>query len=192
VSREIDRDNGSHPPAVSRRDFLKIAAAAGLLAGCSPTQKPEAGPTSPPTILSTSAPTATPAPTGTPGPMPSGPSKVVRVHSGVWDGDTLAPDPIRQMLDNSITELTDIDDAGAAWASLFDPGERVAIKVNTIQSSHYWTHVPLVMAVTESLQDVGIPAEQIVIFFRSTGEVRHALPQAGRFWTPTSCSATSF
>jgi hypothetical protein len=78
------------------------------------------------------------------------------------------------MLDVSIVELTGLKDAQAAWASLFDPSERIAIKVNTIQSSGYWTHVPLVMAVAESLQDVGIPAEQIVIYDRSTAELKAA------------------
>jgi hypothetical protein len=170
VTGETDRDDSSRPLGVSRRDFLRIAAAAGLLAGCSPTQKPEVRPTSLPTVL----PTTTPAPVDTPELTTSGPSKVVHTHAGVWDGDTLAPDPIRQMLDVSIRELTGLDDAKAAWATLFDPGERIAIKVNTIQSSSYWTHVPLVMAVTESLQNMGIPAEQIVIFDRSTGELRNS------------------
>ena len=167
------------------------------MAGCGPAQEPEAAPTNTPTALPTNAPTAlptnaptalpsstpttlpagapiaTPAPTNTP--MTKVPGKVVRAHhAGVWNDDTLAAEAIRQMLDASITELTGLDDVRKAWAALFDPSERIAIKVNTIQSSGFWTHVPLVMAVTESLQDVGIPAEQIVIFDRSTGELRNA------------------
>jgi hypothetical protein len=81
---------------------------------------------------------------------------------------------LRQMLDASITELTELDNSSAAWASLFDPAERIAIKVNTISSSDSWTHVPLVMAVTGALQDAGVPAGQITIFDRSTGELRDA------------------
>jgi len=102
-------------------------------------------------------------------------SKVVRArHAGVWDGDALVPQAIRQMLDTSITELTGLADATEAWASLFDPGERIAIKVNTIQSSSFWTHVPLAMAVTECLQEVEVPAEQIIIFDRYTLELEGA------------------
>ena len=92
-------------------------------------------------------------------------------HDGVWTGDTLASDAIGQMLDKAITTLTGFDDAGAVWASLFRPDERIAIKVNTIRGSSYWTHVPLVLGVTERLQAAGVPPEQIVIFDRSSGEL---------------------
>ena len=148
---------------ISRRAFLKMAAAAGLLAGCSPIRQPDA------------APTAVPVPTNAPKVVTKTLGKVVRArHTGVWDGETLVPEAIRQMLDVSIAKLTSIENAGKAWAALFDPGERIAIKVNTIRSSDYWTHVPLVMAVTECLQDAGVPAEQIVIFDRATRELEDA------------------
>jgi hypothetical protein len=107
--------------------------------------------------------------------MTAAPGKVVRArHSGVWDGDGLVPEAIRHMLDASITELTGLDDAAQAWAALFEPDERVAIKVNTIYGSQYWTRVPLVMAVTRRLEAVGIPPEQIVIFDRRTSELEGA------------------
>ena len=106
---------------------------------------------------------------------PDVPSKVVHTrHAGVWDGETLAPEALRQLLDGSITALTGLNDATAAWAALFAPGERIAIKVNTIAGSRFWTHVPLVMAVTERLQEAGVPAEQIVIFDRYTIEMEDA------------------
>jgi hypothetical protein len=92
----------------------------------------------------------------------------------VWDGEELAPAAIRQMLDASITELTGLDDVSAAWGSLFDPGERIAIKVNAFRNSIIWTKVPLVMTVTECLQEVGVPAEQIVIFDCLTSELETA------------------
>ena len=95
-------------------------------------------------------------------------------HAGVWDGETLSPEAIRQMLDVSITKLTGLDDVGLAWSAIFDPGERIAIKVNVIRNSDYWTHIPLVMAVTERLQQAGVPAEQIVIFDRATTELQDA------------------
>ncbi len=106
---------------------------------------------------------------------PDAPSQLVRVHhGGAWDGDKLVPDALRQMLDAGITRLTGVNDAHQAWAALFSPTERIAIKVNTIMSSSYWTPVPLVMAVAQSLQDAGIPAEQIVIFDRDPSELRNA------------------
>jgi hypothetical protein len=190
----------SHTPkSISRREFLKLAAAGtvGLLAGCSPASPSSPTATSPPTdlpvpadtVAPTSTPTATETPelTVTPEPAvdvgrpdiietyPDVPSKVIRAqHAGVWDGDDLVPAALREMLDGSMTALTGLDSAGAAWAALFAPDERVAIKVNAIRSSSFWTHVPLVMAVVESLREAGVPGEQIAIFDRSTLELENA------------------
>ena len=175
MSNERNCNDSSLPRGISRRDFLKIAAAAGLLAGCSPIQQPDAPPVLSQVEGPTSAPTATPVPTSPPQPLKKVPGRVVRArHAGVWEGDRLATDALRQMLDASIARLTGMENAGTAWAALFDPGEQIAIKVNTIQTSDYWTHVPLVLAVTECLQDAGVPAEKIVIFDRATAELRDA------------------
>jgi hypothetical protein len=107
---------------------------------------------------------------------PDGPSAVVHArHGSVWQGEVLATNAIRQMLDASITKLTGLNDARQAWATLFDPGERVAIKVNTLRYSVVSTHLPLVLAVTERLQEIGIPPEQIVIFDRETAELENAI-----------------
>jgi hypothetical protein len=175
------------PRKISRREFLTAATAAGLLAACSPAQ-PAPTPTSappPPTATSTPAPapTATPAPaavSSVPRPdvikfYPTVPSQVVRArHSGVWSGETLEPKAIRQMLDASITKLTGLNDAKEAWAALFKPTEKIAIKVNAFRNSVIFTHVPLVTAVTDSLVEAGIPAEQIVVFDFWTAELETA------------------
>ncbi len=107
---------------------------------------------------------------------PDAPSQLVRVHNaGVrTSGNQLVPEVLRQMLDAGITRLTGVNDARQAWAALFAPNERIAIKVNTIMSSSYWTPVPLVMAVAQSLQDAGIPAGQIMIFDRDASELKNA------------------
>jgi hypothetical protein len=179
MAKEQNHRDNPRPQAISRREFIKLAAVS-LLAGCRPAQQatittpPTSAPTD--TLAPTAPPTATPAPTSEPTPAVSEiQSKVVRArHAGVWEGDTLVPEAIQHMLDVSITELTGLGDVTAAWASLFAPSERVAIKVNTIATSAFWTHVPLVMAVTERLQDAGIPAEQIVIFDRGNRELKQA------------------
>ena len=98
------------------------------------------------------------------------PSKVVHARrASVWDGEALVPEVIRQMLDASITELTGLNDAVEAWAALFSPDERIAIKVNSHARGS--VHVPLVVAVTERLQAAGVPAEQILIFDRYSNEL---------------------
>ena len=144
----------------TRRDFLKLsgaAAAAGLLAasgGCA-ALKPKV---SREDVFKFYPDAAT--------------SKVVRTaHSGVWDGADLAPDILRQMLDASITELTGLKEARDAWSVLFSPDEKVAIKVNTLFSQDS-THLPLVMAIVQFLQDAGVSAEQIVIFDDKTGNLQ--------------------
>jgi hypothetical protein len=146
-----------HP--LSRRQFIRLAALTGLLAGCRSAVRQVAV-------------------TATPAPLPAAarlsladaPGKVVQAqHSGVWsEEETLAPQALQELLDGAITSLTGITDARQAWSALFDPGERIAIKVNTVTNSDYPTHLPLVLAVTEQLQEVGVPAEQIVIYDRGT------------------------
>jgi hypothetical protein len=172
-----DNDN-LRPRGISRREFLAAAAAVGLLAACSPAQTPTPTPTNAPP-----PPTATPAPTATssvPRPdvikfYPDVTSKIIRArHSGVWSGKTLEPKAIRQMLDASITKLTGLNDAKEAWAALFKPTEKIAIKVNAFRNSVIYTHVPLVTAVTDSLVEAGIPAEQIVVFDYRTEELEWA------------------
>ena len=143
--------------------------------------------TSAPTNTPTPAPTRTSTATLTPLPTvalrkpeiikqyPEKPSTVVHTHhAGVWSGDDLVPNAIRQMLDTSITQLTGLNDAREAWRALFDPGERIAIKVNAFRNSIIFTHVPLVTAVTDSLQEAGIPAENIVIYDYYTSELEEA------------------
>lgn len=185
--------NSLRPRAISRRDLLKMAVATGLLAGCG--RQVPATPTlaegKEPTVAPTGVPTPTEPPSPTPAPpavptvvarrpdiiqmWPDAPSKVVRAHhTGVWDGETLVPEAIRQMLDTSITALTGLDDPIAAWQALFAPDERIAIKVNVFRNSLIWTHLPLVQAVTDSLQEAGVPAEQIVIFDYYTSELEEA------------------
>ncbi|MBN2392374.1 MAG: DUF362 domain-containing protein [Anaerolineae bacterium] len=135
------------------------------------THPPNNPPTAPPnTHTPTPPPTLTPAPVARPHVL----GKVVHTrHAGVWDGGDLQSNAIRQMLDASITQLTGLDDARAAWSALFAPGERIALKVNTIAGASYWTHIPLVTAVADSLQDAGVPAEQIVIFDRLSRELQN-------------------
>jgi uncharacterized protein (DUF362 family) len=178
---------------LSRRDFMRLTAiglgslAGGrLLSACGPAATPAGSPqpASNPTVAATpttpaAVSTATVA-AGNARPelikfFPTVPSKVIQTHhSGVWSDKTLVPGALRQMLEASITKLIGLSDAREAWAALFRPGERIAIKVNTFSNSLIWTHVPLVLEVTNSLQEAGIPAEQITIFDYRTIELSTA------------------
>lgn len=165
----------------SRREFLKLAAV-GLLAGCS--------------RLSGSADTSAVATRRAEVVRfhPVAPSRVIHTHhAGVWRGEMLSPDGLRQMLDGSLTALTGLTDAADAWRTLFSPHERVAIKVNTIDGSRSWTHVELVTAVATCLQEeAGLPAEQIVIFDRLTDELESAGFTINRDGRGARCYGTGF
>jgi hypothetical protein len=167
----------------SRREFLRLAAIIGgslagsrLLSACGLAPATPTG-TPAPTATATSVPTAT----GLPKPelirfYPAVPSRVVQTHhSGAWNADkTLSPEVLRSMLDASITKLTGIADPREAWATLFRPGERIAIKVNAFSNSLIWTHAPLVQQVTDSLLEAGIAPEQITIYDAQTVELETA------------------
>jgi hypothetical protein len=153
---------------ITRKDFLRVVAAGlgtlvggELLAGCSPAP-------------------AVPSATGAQRAQiikiyPAAKSRVVHAHhAAAWNGDKLNPQAIRQMLDASITRLTGKDDPIKAWAVLFGPTERIAIKVNAFSDSVIWTHAPLVTAVTDSLQTAGIPAENITIYDNVPSELEAA------------------
>jgi uncharacterized protein (DUF362 family) len=161
---------------LTRREFIKLSgtvAAAGLLAGCGGCAPPKPSLSREDVIKF----------------HPDAPSKVVHTHhAGVWAGtptdgsykdsaeesNLLVPEALREMLDASITALTGLDKARDGWSVLFSPEERIAIKVNAFRNGLIWTHVPLVTAVTDSLQDAGIPAEQIVVFDYYTSELETA------------------
>ena len=147
------------------------------------TPAPTLSPTSTAEPTRTPAPTPTPAVTATPlvarpsrtdliAHYPQTPGSVVSLvqHDGVWDGDQILSHAVLDMLDAALVQLTGLQDAGAAWSALFDPGEVIDIKVNTI--SRYTTSPEVAYAVAQRLQEAGVPAEQIVLFDRSDGELK--------------------
>jgi uncharacterized protein (DUF362 family) len=187
------KDN--NPTQATRREFLKAAAisgAAGVLAGCSaasPTPASTAAPTASPTSAAspTLAASATPNNTATTAPTlilrrpellkmyPDTPSKVIHArHAAVWQNSRLNRDIIRTMLDASMVQLAGTNSALEAWAGLFSPDEKIAIKVNAFINSAIFTHPELVNSVTDSLIDAGIPAEQITIYDYSSSELTRA------------------
>ena len=123
---------------------------------------------------------------------PSVKSRVVHTHlEGVWQGGQLAPQALAKMLDHGITRLTGLNDANEAWLALFKPQERIAIKVNTIDGSSYWTHAVLVKALTDRLAAAGIPAENLLVYDRMDDELMHAHFTINRDGPGVRCSGTN-
>jgi len=164
---------------LSRKEFLRLMTA-GLgtlfsgawLQACASQLKPTAVPTaaSSPTLAPTAASQSIAPARGIRRPSiikmyPTSPSTVVRArYAEIWSGKQLNPKAIREMLDASITKLTGLKDAKAAWQALFAPNEQIAIKVNAFSDSLIWTHVPLVDAITQSLIDAGIPSDNLLVY----------------------------
>lgn len=104
----------------------------------------------------------------------TGTSRVVLVrHSGVWAGGSPDPAIVLQMLDDGLRTLADVGDVMSIWHTLFDPGERVLLKVNCIARGGP-TQPAVTYAVAQRLQDAGLAAENILIFDRKDHELRAA------------------
>jgi hypothetical protein len=186
-------------PKLTRKEFLRLAAAGlGTLVGgpflsaCAPASAPPPLPTPPPAVVPTLS-LAPPVPTlRRPDVIKiglAGKSAVVHTHhAGVWDGDKLLPAVLNQMLDASITKLTGLNDAGEAWLSLFQPNERIALKVNSISTGV--THPALVLAVANRLRAAGLPNENIFIFDRYAYELKGAGYQMNVDGPGARCVAT--
>lgn len=132
-----------------------------------------------PTILPSPAPTLTPSPALSRAALmahwPATPtSRVVLVrHDGVWMDDRPDPAIVLQMLDAGLGTLTDQADVLAVWRALFDPGERVLLKVNCISAGGP-TQPAVTYAVAQRLQEAGLSPENILIFDRTDGELSAA------------------
>ena len=94
-------------------------------------------------------------------------------HNGVWVNGSPDPAVVLQMLDAGLSTLTGVGDALAVWRALFDPGERVLLKVNCIAYNGP-TQPAVAYAVAQRLQDAGLRAENILIFDRTDNELASA------------------
>lgn len=84
---------------------------------------------------------------------------------------SLDPPAVRRMLDAALVRLTGKADAKAAWGCLVAPKDRVAIKVNTLGHP---THPLVAAAVADGVRRSGVPAQNVLLWDRSTAELRAA------------------
>jgi hypothetical protein len=91
-------------------------------------------------------------------------------HNGVWAGSEPDPAIVLQMLDEGLRTLTDVPDVPAVWRTLFDPSERVLLKVNCISYGGP-TQPAVTYAVAQRLQEARLPSENILIFDRNNDDL---------------------
>ena len=81
---------------------------------------------------------------------------------------------VLELLDRAMQTLFDCDVPTHAWMQVVHPGQRVALKVNTLGGRGMSSNVQLVEAICERLQIAGIRPEDIVIFDRDSTEMERA------------------
>jgi len=109
-------------------------------------------------------------------------SRVVIIeHSEATSGSTIYPDTVQLMMDTAIKGLAQINDLGEAWKSLLpeiNANQKVAIKVNCINSS-LSSHPEVAYAIAEGLKQMSFVAgffteNNIIIFDRTNYELQSA------------------
>lgn len=84
------------------------------------------------------------------------------------------PTRILNLLDRAMQALYGGGDPVRCWARVVCPGQRVAVKVNTLGGRGLSTNPPLVDAICNRLQSAGVQARDIVIFDRDSAELERA------------------
>jgi hypothetical protein len=137
----------------SRREFLKEAAAGAVILGSEST-------------LAMAAPD-----------KDMGKSRIVVVHDNALRGaSSEVPEETRvaAILDRAMETYFQQKTAVAPWKQLVRPGQVVSLKVNTIAGKGLSTHVSLVNAICERLQQAGIKPGNIIVWDRTNHELEAA------------------
>lgn len=107
------------------------------------------------------------------------------VHRGsVNDAGGLQKDPIREIVDRAILELTGEKTLTAAWKKLLPdlgPGDCIGLKANVI-SSKLPTHPEVVAALVAGLTEAGVKENNILVWDRSAEGVMGSFAKSG--YTP--------
>jgi hypothetical protein len=120
---------------------------------------------------------------------PRWPGRVVRaIHPGVWRDRQLDPAALHRLLDASVVQLTGAPDRSQGWRALFNPGERVAIKVNSIPRGS--SHVALALAAITCLREAGVKPEDITLFDWTTDSLNDAGFPVNRSGAGVRCHGT--
>jgi uncharacterized protein (DUF362 family) len=94
---------------------------------------------------------------------------------------------LRKLLDASVQKLTSASDAAAGWRTLFNPKQRIGIKVNTLGLT---TQPAVVDAIVAGLRQGGVPAEKILIWDRFDVELERAGFRLNKSRSGVQCHGT--
>ena len=102
--------------------------------------------------------------TGIPGPYPG---RVIAVeHAGCITPAGYQSEPVQQMVDRGMRELTGAPTAQDAWRSLFSKGDVVGIKVSPVGGPSLCSDASVLHAICDGLNQAGVADGQIIVFNR--------------------------
>ena len=151
---------------LARRQFLRMAAAAGLGSAL-------------PFAARLGAEDATMEeqtdPQKASSPLPDSSRAVIARSDAIRrDGDALKAEEVKKLLNEAVRRLTGGKTARDAWRGLFAPREKVTIKVSCLPGARLSSTPEVTMAVVDGLLSAGLNAENIVIWDRSDRELTRA------------------
>lgn len=158
---------------MDRRTFVKagcIGSASLLVQGLDPTMRADvaARPEVPPIELR-SLPGYKPSKLGMPGLFPG---RVVEVHDPESIVRNRVSQPVvRRMLEQAMKELTGEKSAKSAWARFVEPSDIVGIKINPSGAPACCSSPEIVREIIESVQSLGVPARNILVYDRYAYEM---------------------
>lgn len=105
----------------------------------------------------------------------SKPKIILARHDGFLSDDGKANvELLRKAVDDGVMRLTGESSPAQAWAALFRPKEMIGIKLNCLGKRAFSPRVELVEAIIEGLKSAGIDEDHIIIFDRTSRELREA------------------
>lgn len=81
---------------------------------------------------------------------------------------------VQDLLDRAIASYTGRDEPVAAWRRIVPVGKVIGLKINTMGGKPIATHLALVLAVAERLQQAGVKPGEILVWEARTQELEHA------------------
>src|SRR6266852_2784316 len=156
---------------MDRRAFVKagcIGSASLLMQGLDPEMRADAAPAAPPIELH-GLPDYKPSPLGMPGLFPG---RVIEVRDpNAIVRNRVSRPIVRDMLEHAMKELTGEKSAQAAWAKFIEPNDIVGIKINPSGAPACCSSPEILREIIGSVQSVGVPARNILVYDRYSYEM---------------------
>jgi uncharacterized protein (DUF362 family) len=157
---------------MDRRAFVKagcIGSASLLMEGLGPTVRADVAPPAAPPIELHGLPDYKPSPLGMPGLFPG---RVIEVRNpDAIVRNRVSQSVVRHMLEHAMKELTGEKSAQPAWAKFVEPNDIVGVKINPSGAPACCSSPEILREIIGSVQSVGVPVRNIVVYDRYAYEM---------------------